>query len=663
MPSLQSFPKRTIHLDFHTSPVIPDIGADFDADQFAQTFVDAHVDSVTLFAKCHHGLLYYGTERPERHPGLRRDLDLLGEQIEALRRCGIKTPLYVSVQVDEYAAHAHPEWCAVDEQGRKAGMPGTCRPDIFFATWNVLDMSSPYQDYLAEQVDEVLRMFAPVDGLFLDMCWDQPSCSKWAIDGMRKARLDPISAADRARYARRVALGYMARFKKMVDDAQKGHAPVGVWFNSRPKMNLHMEKKFLRHIEIECLPTGGWGYAYFPYVARFVRPLGLPILSHTARFHLTWGDFGGIKPKAALMYECASTLSQGMTVGVGDQLHPRGSLDRAAYELIGSVYAHIEACEPFVEGAKVENEVAVIIDPEAGDSPGPVGLGLTRALQELRQQFDLLPPSAPLDGFQLVIVPEVIPIDAALKKKLQGYLRKGGRLIVIGDAALDGSGRPVMKELGIEAHGHSPYTTTYLRPGRSMSGDMVMMDHVLYEPGHRITAGQGGKALCRIVEPYFERAYDHFCSHGQTPPGRLSRYAGIVKRDRVITLSFPLFTAYGKHASVPLRKMLGHCIDRLLPEPWIRDSGPAHMETTVVRKGSRTIVHILSFIPVRRAEGLDLIEDSVPLVNMPLSVRLSREPRRVFLAPQDEPLPFIYRNGRVEVEISTTAGHVMVVFD
>jgi hypothetical protein len=45
----------------------------------------ARVNSVTVFAKRHHGLLYYRTRRPERHPGLRKGLDLLGEQTAALR--------------------------------------------------------------------------------------------------------------------------------------------------------------------------------------------------------------------------------------------------------------------------------------------------------------------------------------------------------------------------------------------------------------------------------------------------------------------------------------------------------------------------------------------------------------------------------------------------
>src|ERR1043165_1271354 len=130
----------------------------------------AHVDSVTVFAKCHHGHLYYDTERPERHPGLKRGLDLLGSQVKALHREGIRAPIYVSVQCDEYAANTPPEGVARRVDGTVVA-PKPLTRDYY--AWQVLDMSSPYQDYLADQVDEILEKFSPVDGMFFDMCWDQ----------------------------------------------------------------------------------------------------------------------------------------------------------------------------------------------------------------------------------------------------------------------------------------------------------------------------------------------------------------------------------------------------------------------------------------------------------------------------------------------------------
>ncbi|MCX7013829.1 MAG: alpha-L-fucosidase [Candidatus Sumerlaeota bacterium] len=652
-----SFAKRTIHLDFHTSIAIPDVGADFDPDAFAQTFADAHVDQVAVFAKCHHGHLYYDTDRPERHPGLARDLDLMGEQIEALRRRGILAPVYLSVQCDEYAANTHPDWVALAPDGRQVKRAGP-----FEAGWQILDMSSPYQDFLAEQLDEVLRKYEPVDAVFMDMCWDQPSISVWAQRGMRTKGYDPTSAEDRAKYAHEVSHQYMARYKKMIDQA-KGGSGFSVWFNGRPRLSLGEEKKFAGHVEIESLPTGGWGYSYFPYVARFVRTLNMPTLTHTGRFHTSWGDFGGLKPEAALKYECCVALSQGISCGVGDQLHPRGALDKAAYDLIGRVYGYIERCEPYVKSGKIASEAAVLVDTSRGDRPGPSGLGLVRALQETRHMFDLLSPTSDFSGYPLVVVPEMTKIDPALAKRLSAYVKKGGALLVAGPAALDANGKPAMKELGIETHGESPFTVTYLHSDASLGKDLTALDHVMYERGFRMTPAKGAKALCRVVEPYFERTYDRFCSHRQTPPDRLSRYAAVVQNGRVITFANPIFEAFAKHASVPYRRLVGACLDRLLPQPLLRDQGPAHLEASVVRKGARTIVHLLSAYPCRRTDKLDLIENWFPLVDMPLAIRCERKPRRVFAAPEERDLPFDWRDGYVHVRVTELGGHTMVVVE
>ena len=53
---------RQIHLDFHTSEHIPAVGAAFDPADFVATLKAAHVNSITIFAKCHHGWSYYPTK-------------------------------------------------------------------------------------------------------------------------------------------------------------------------------------------------------------------------------------------------------------------------------------------------------------------------------------------------------------------------------------------------------------------------------------------------------------------------------------------------------------------------------------------------------------------------------------------------------------------------
>ncbi|MFA5206397.1 MAG: alpha-L-fucosidase [Lentisphaeria bacterium] len=652
-------PFRQIHLDFHTGPGIPDVGAEFDADAFADQLAAAHVNSVTLFAKCHHGHLYYNTRHPARHPGLRPGLDLLGKQIAACHRRDIRAPIYLSTQCDEFAATTHPEWRVVTPDGRLAGSP-------LDACWHLVDMSSPYQDYLADQLAEVLKQFSPVDGIFLDMCWDQPSLSTWALAGMRRAGLDPLREADRMAYAHQVALDYMTRYQKLAVQLT-GNPDLPIMFNSRPLWNVAAEKQFLRHVEIEALPTGDCGYMYFPLNVRYVRTFGLPTLGMTARFHKSWADFGGLKPQAALMYECCQMLAHGTCCSVGDQLHPRGVLDAGAYDLIGSVYRHVEACEPWCAGAVPVTDIAVIRVPATGffEAPGNANEGAVRALTQLKQQFDLIPAGNAFDAYRVVVVPEGVDVTPDLAARLKHHVAKGGAVLFSGSAGFTADHQPVLgARQGAVCTGESPFTTTYLRfTGSLAAGIAANTDHAMYERGRRLTPVAGATGLVHVVEPYFERSWEHFCSHAQTPGRTLSPYVAAVRKGRVVTSAFPLFKAYGTHGSLACRHLIGKLLELLLPEPLLRVTAPSFVEATVTRQPKRHVVHLLSYAPVRRAPGLDIVEEASWVKAPGVALRLPKPPQRVTLQPEGVPLPCRYHRGYAEVTLPELAGHAMLVFE
>jgi hypothetical protein len=134
---------RQVHLDFHTSELIAGIGAAFDAEVFADTLLRANVDSITCFARCHHGWIYYDTQRnPERrHPQLQTDL--LRQQIEVCHAHDIRVPIYITVQWDHYTANQHPEWLAIDDQGKPFGTP-----PFEAGFYRRLCVNSPYRDFL-----------------------------------------------------------------------------------------------------------------------------------------------------------------------------------------------------------------------------------------------------------------------------------------------------------------------------------------------------------------------------------------------------------------------------------------------------------------------------------------------------------------------------------
>jgi hypothetical protein len=648
--------QRQVHLDFHTGPAIPDVAADFDARRFARVMKEAHVNSCTVFAKCHHGHLYFPTKHPARHPHLKRGLDLTGRQVEALHREGIRAPIYISVLWDEFAANANPGWVAKGTDGASLGG----KP--LEAGWQYMDMAGPYQDYLAGQVAEILERYKPVDGIFFDICFNVESVSAHAVAGMQAAGLDPALPEDRAAFSRQVSLGYMKRFRRMV---LRSSPKASVYFNSRPMSGLPDDAPLMTHVEIEALPTGGWGYMYFPKNVRYVRTFGKPYMGMTARFHKSWADFGGLKPRAALLYEVCQMLAHGAACSIGDQLHPRGRLDRAAYELIGGVYAHAEACEPWTDGARPVTQIGLFLAGRPGyyEEPGGPNDGATRMLTHLKHQFDVVGAESKLERYDLLILPDAVRVDGALAGRLRGCVKAGGRLLLSGTSGLDERLRPLLPEMGVSVAGESPFRTTYVRFGREIARGVARTDHVMYERGLRIKPARGAQALARVVEPYFERAYDHFSSHAQTPSRpEASPWAAAVRKGGVVTIAYPIFRAFGTHANLPCRQLVGTCIRLLIGRPLLEVEGPSTLEATVTRQGRRTVVHVLQFVADRRT-SLDICEDIVPLRDVPLSLALSRWPGRVYLAPSGREVEFNWADGRASLTVPVVEGHQMVVFE
>lgn len=655
MPSQTGFPFRQIHLDFHTGPWIPGIGSEFTPEEFARVLKEAHVNSITVFAKCHHGHLYYDTARPERHPGLSKDVHLLEEQIAALKEAGIRAPIYISVQCDEYAANTHPEWIARNPDGSQVG------PTPYQPGWQILDMSSDYQEFLADQTHEVLQKFSPTDGIFFDMCWDQPSASKWAKAGMRKMGLNPENEAERALYARHVSRSYMDRYYKMVQSASPG---AGVYFNCRPVEYFPDEIENFEQVEIEALATGGWGYLFFPTHVRFLRNLDRPTMGMTARFHKSWADFGGLKPEAALEYETAQMVAHGAACSIGDQLHPRGFLDKAAYQLIGKVYGRIEEREPWLEGAKPVVQIGVIQAPRGPNKGGQnTDFGVTRLLTQLKHQFDILPQDADFSKYELLIFPDEIEFDPIFANKVSSFLANGGKALFTGKSGLNAKGTELtFSGLGVMPDGESPFSATYVRFGEKIAQGVPPTDHVIYDRGLRVRPTAGAEVLAHVVEPYFERAWDHFCSHNQTPTDKVSEFPAAVIKGPVAMIPYPVFGSYLKHANLPLRHLVGNVLNLLLPQPLIKVEGPSSTEATVTSQPGRLIVHLLQYCPERRGDGLDIVEDVVPIFNVPVALK-AKAPKKVYMAPEGTDLEFSVEGDYVTVTVPEVRGHAMVVFE
>ena len=66
--------KYALFYDNHTHPENPDVGKNFDPEDFTDQIKSCNVDYLAFHARCNAGMAYYNTKIGTRHPALAYDL-------------------------------------------------------------------------------------------------------------------------------------------------------------------------------------------------------------------------------------------------------------------------------------------------------------------------------------------------------------------------------------------------------------------------------------------------------------------------------------------------------------------------------------------------------------------------------------------------------------
>jgi hypothetical protein len=171
----------------------------------------------------------------------------------------------------------------------------------------------------------------------------------------------------------------------------------------------------------------------------------------------------------------------------------------------------------------------------------------------------------------------------------------------------------------------------------------------------------GEEAAAEVVEPYFNRAYNLFSSHRQTPPKTApSGEPAIIKGEGYILISSPLFTDYARSRYQAHRSIISHCIDMLMDKPLILTGLPSISEVTVRESEGSFILHVLNYVIARKAKRLDTIEERFFVKGAQVKLRMEREPSAVMAVPTMEPLEYQYHNGYIDIRLGDISGHTMV---
>ena len=210
---------RQVHLDFHTSECVPTLGDKFDEKQFKEALQAGHVDSITLFSKCHHGWAYHPSVANEIHPKLK--FDLLGAQLKACKEIDVNAPVYISAGFDEKHATRHPDH--INKPTPDAGADF-----INNAYYKLLCYNPPYLDTLVAQIEEVMERYNPT-GIFLDISAPRICYCQHCIESMKQHGLNPQSKEDIRLHADMVYAEYC---KKTAEAVRKYNSETTIFHNA-----------------------------------------------------------------------------------------------------------------------------------------------------------------------------------------------------------------------------------------------------------------------------------------------------------------------------------------------------------------------------------------------------------------------------------------------
>lgn len=650
-------PFRQVHLDFHTSPDIENIGSNFSKENFQAALKEAHADSITVFAKCHHGMCYYPTEVGVMHPHL--DFDLTGAMVEAAQEIGVRAPVYITAGWSHYDAEKHPEWIMVNRDGSKLSSvpfdenadPSSPKPHCHWMTLCLCD-GNEYTKHIYALTEEVCRRYQKLDGLFYDICTIGEACyCESCKKSMAEMGLDPNKEED----AKKHLILKRQRFMETCGEILRRHHPeASIFFNGTAHQYKTEYLAFQSHYEMENLPTAWGGYNNLAMRAKFLSQKGKAVVGMTGKFHLDWGEFGGFKSEEALKYEVSNMALFGVGASVGDHMHPDGEMELRTYKNIGYAYSYLEAIAPFCYGGQSTANIGVY-----ASSSRAANEGLSSILQENQLDYELVRGND-FQRFDTVIIPGEAVLDGEILGALDAYVKNGGKLVLVADALVKEGAFQL--DLGIRYLGKSEFDCDYLIP-LGQTDQLPEAPMLCNLPGHKAEA-EDAQVFAQWIPPYFSRTYGRFCGHKNTPHNkRALPCPAVLKKGNVVYVSHPLPEIYAAYGSLYHKRYFMMALNLVYGGSMLRVKGLGSQgRCTMIHQPdkNRYCVNMTYAIPTKRGKA-QIIEDILPLYNIEVELQTDKQVQAVYLGLTGEQLGFEAENGKIRFTVPKLQCHASVV--
>ncbi|OGV50840.1 MAG: hypothetical protein A2017_01155 [Lentisphaerae bacterium GWF2_44_16] len=668
---------RSIHLDFHTPGFVP-VGEKFNAKEFGDILEKANVNSISIFALCHHGYVYYPTEKGITHPLLKTDL--LGGMTEELKKRGIEALVYFSQNVNETLSAAHPEYVALNRDGSPVNSQILLSGDELYWSWLCPNRGNWVDEFFLPLIGEALRKY-PSDGVFVDMAGYLPgSCFCEACRAKMKSEgLDIENSDQHSDFLVRTNQEVARKLRRLMDSVRPGLRLEMGCFNRIGEAPL--AKGVLSEFYLETLPVQV-GWFMFPFLARYFRNAELPVMGMTGRFLKNWGDFGTVKSAHQLKIELATHLAAGVSSAVGDHLHFNGKLDKAVYKIIGEGFKFLKERQPYCVGGKPMVEVAIpmpkrfstsaaiTVKDKNPYSPMTDITGLTRMMTELHYQWDIAEADVNLNSRGAVILNHAT-CEMEMIDKIIKFAEDGG-LVIASYEGLRAKGVEAtskwQKFLGIKSLSALDEPGTYYQvKSKALKKDMPDMPLYTHVKSLRMETEDdleclAGQMLAPCVRSR-EKFYGHF--HG-APDKKCGSAISMRKtgKGNVIIIAPALFLSYMQTGNPHHFTLIRNILNSFYPEEkrMLRTNAPGIVEIALSEKDGNVVVQAVPFVAGRRdMNSFETLNEAVAVHGVSVSVRTPFRVESVIDPLKNRKIKYTFNDGFVNFKLPPFKDHFLAL--
>lgn len=633
-----------IHFDFHAGRDCTEIGRNTTPEMIAAILDQVKPDYLQIDCKGHPGLSSYPTKVGNPAPGFVGDPLRLWREVTA--RHGVSLYLHYSGVWDSEAVRLHPDWAAVNADGR---------PDQ--------NATSPFGPYVDKLLIPQLRELAGeyrVDGMWVDgECWAAiPDYSAAAVKAFREAtglEQVPRKAGEphwhewmdfQREGFRKYLRHYLAELKRTHPDFEIASN----WaFSDHMPEPVTAEVAFLSG---DFSPQDSLNSARFS--ARCLQNQGKP-------WDLMSWSFTGPQDEPARSLKSVIQLSQEAAIvlaqGGGYQAYFRQKRDGSIYDwqmkLMAEVARFCRARQAICHRAEAVPQVALLYSRAAHyrSSPrlfapwGSEGIqalrGILQALLEGQNSVEIVSEhhlAGRLNRWPLIVIPEWDHLEPVFREELVTYVKAGGSLLVVGPKA----GALFAAETGVTLAGQPAAAVRFLAHNGWLAGL-----HTVVQP---VRPGTGSREIGRL--------------HTEDDPRSPSVPAATITplgAGRIATIWFAFGDRYLKARTPTARDFLDALVDELFPRPLVSVAGSHQVDVSVMRNHGSLLVNLVNTAGPHADAKVHVFDDIPPVGPLQVRVRLERKPSSVTLEPGGRLQRFGYRDGELRLTLPPVEIHDVLV--